>query len=96
MQFERFQQPAPTWSAFRMAMGFVTPNVSRTAEGPGFEPLTRNSSLPGYVKYTSTFGFGVITFANATHLHYSTVSDAVVKPGTEVPSDEFWIVKDRS
>lgn len=29
MQFERFMQPQPAWSAFRMANGIVAPNISR-------------------------------------------------------------------
>ena len=79
MQFERFQQPQPSWSAFRMANGFITPNISRISVDAGHPDL--DISKPENFKYTSTFGFGVITFANTTHLHYTTVSDAHVKPG---------------
>ncbi|CAM9280344.1 unnamed protein product, partial [Ectocarpus fasciculatus] len=38
--------------------------------------------------YSDTFGFGVITFANSTHLHYSNIPVT----GT-IGVDEFWIVK---
>jgi len=70
-----------------MAHGFVTPNIS-------LEEQTPSVSRPTNFKYTSTYGFGVITFFNSTHLHYSTVSDAHHTSSTPLPGDEFWIVKE--
>mmetsp|Transcript_23680 Transcript_23680/g.32518 ORF Transcript_23680/g.32518 Transcript_23680/m.32518 type:complete len:574 (+) Transcript_23680:35-1756(+) len=96
MQFERFQQPAPEWSAFRMANGFITPNISRPSKGDTIEDLI-SISKPENFKYTSTYGFGVMTFYNATHMHFTTVSDAhkTSKDASPLPGDEFWIVKSR-
>lgn len=93
MQFETFQQPQPEWSAFRMANGFITPNITF----PSTLDLESNISKPANMKLMSTYGFGVITFANSTHLHYTTVSDVHVQPQSSfvVPKDEFWIVKER-
>jgi len=66
-----------------MANGFITPNISRVSVTVEYPDL--DISKPENFKYTSTYGFGVITFANATHLHYTTVSDALVKPGMSFP-----------
>lgn len=121
MQFERWKQPQPSWSAIRMANGYIVRNrtsaedtVKRDAEGRMLWngevvdlsdesaqthgelrdlPLQLPDILPDFERfnYTSTYGFGVISAANATHLHFQSVSDT----DSKVHSDEFWVVKDR-
>jgi len=85
MQFERWANPQPAWSALRFANGFIPPKDA--ARGDPVE----EQRLQGLVlesNYTDTFGFGVLTAVNATHLQYK----AVPVTGT-VGTDEFWIAK---
>ena len=131
MQFETFVQPAPSWSAVRMANGFLPPNRTQEvldSEGPpkccfggvvpdtecdgldehdcyylpqcawGFSKTCRgdvasfqrrdHDRVPEDYKYSNTFGFGVITAHNSTHMEYTSV------PVTgSVGADTFYIVK---
>lgn len=83
MQFERWQQPAPEWSAVRFANGFIPPkHLNSIEEKHELEGIILKSN------YTDTFGVAVATFSNATHLHYSVVPIT----GT-IGKDEFWLVK---
>ncbi len=117
MQFERWNHPQPSWSAIRMANGYIVGNLTagedslkRDSEGrvllnglvvdlsdESMQTHGELSSLPlqlpdvGYFNYSSTYGFGVITAANATHLHYQSHSDT----DSKVNVDQFWLVKDR-
>lgn len=83
MQVETFAQPAPAWSAVRFANGFITPNITRGETGLQGEMLGRE-----HWNYTNTFGFGVVTFCNVSHLHY----EAIPITG-DIGVDDFWIVK---
>lgn len=83
MQFERWANPKPDFSAVRFANGYIPPRDRFSKEGA--------AALKGLIldsNYSDTFGFGVITFANSTHLHYSNIPVT----GT-IGVDEFWIVK---
>lgn len=85
MQFERWANPRPAWSAVRFANGFIPP--SDAARGDPVE----EQRLQGLIlesNYTDTFGFGVLTTVNATHLQYK----AVPVTGS-IGTDEFWIAK---
>ena len=77
MQFETWVHPKPRWSAVRFANGYI----------PG-------DNLGGLIlesNYTDTFGYGVATFINATHMKYSNY------PITgNIGGDNFWIVKSRN
>lgn len=88
MQGERWQQPAPAWSAIRFANGFIAPNISSTS----IDVFTGDkSSEQGYNSdrnYTNTFGFGLITAYNASHLHYN-----VIPITGNVGVDQFWVIK---
>jgi len=84
MQFETWVHPKPDWSAVRFANGFIPP-----LDFPLMDK--NNAELQGLLlksNYTDTFGFGVATFANATHLHYN-----VIPVTGTIGTDEFWIVK---
>jgi len=81
MQAEKWIQPQPAWSAVRFANGFVPRNKthSELIEVEGV-------ILPS--NYTDTFGFGVATFFNTTHMFYRNI------PVTgDIGEDSFWIVK---
>jgi hypothetical protein len=83
MQFERWEYPKPDFSAVRFANGFIPPRDKFSVEGA--------HALKGLIlesNYTDTFGFGIATFANTTHFHYSNIAVT----GT-IGVDEFWIVK---
>lgn len=83
MQFEKWIHPQPEWSAIRFANGFIPPRDITTPEG--------SEMLQGLIlesNYTDTFGLGIATFSNSTHLHYESI------PVTgSIGTDEFWIVK---
>ena len=76
MQGEKFIQPQPDWSAVRMANGIHGRNKSEVA-------------IDDVYSYRNTFGYGIITSFNSTHLFYENI------PNTEKIrfSDRFWIVK---
>lgn len=83
MQFEKWIHPQPEWSAVRFANGYVPPRDTTTLEG--------SDMLKGLIlesNYSDTFGLGIATFANSTHLHY----EVIPVTGT-IGGDEFWIVK---
>lgn len=85
MQVETWVQPKPDYSAIRFANGFIPPNI------PDHNTLEAKQNLKGILlksNYTDTFGFGVATFHNSTHLHYSNIPVT----GT-IGVDEFWIIK---
>eukprot|EP00602_Paraphysomonas_sp_CaronLab_P010383 CAMPEP_0185024586 /NCGR_PEP_ID=MMETSP1103-20130426/7716_1 /TAXON_ID=36769 /ORGANISM="Paraphysomonas bandaiensis, Strain Caron Lab Isolate" /LENGTH=561 /DNA_ID=CAMNT_0027557601 /DNA_START=46 /DNA_END=1728 /DNA_ORIENTATION=+ len=80
MQVERWVHPQPRWSAKRFANGYIPPRNAHTADGKAeLEGLVLDSN------YTDTFGFGIATFSNSTHLHYS-----VVPVTGSIGTDEFW------
>lgn len=85
MQVESWMHPQPTWSAVRFANGYIPRNESirgaTTVDGRSWSDLPMN--------YTNTFGYGIITAWNATHLHYAAQADTESSLGT----DSFWIVK---
>ena len=89
MQLETFAQPAPAWSAVRFANGFIPPNITHEA----VTPSGAFGGMGGYGgdrdwNYSNTFGFGVVTFCNSTHLHYNAI------PITgDIGVDDFWVVK---
>jgi hypothetical protein len=92
MQAEKWEQPQPAWSAFRCANGYVPSadgKLEHTIEHvveAGIGELFHLDHLKYH--YTDTYGFGIINFANATHLQYRSI------PITgSVGYDEFWIVK---
>ena len=87
MQAETFAQPAPAWSAVRFANGIIPPNRTEASlEGSTTTATTVGIDIDW--AYSNTFGFGVATFANSTHLHYE-----VVPITGELGVDDFWIVK---
>ena len=65
------QKNLPEWSAVRMAEGRVF-----SGNGSGFSGT-----------FTDTFGFGVASFMNSTHMYYST------RMITGTLHDAFWVVK---
>lgn len=88
MQDTLWVHPKPDWSALRFSNGFIPSD-----EHPG--PVDSHSiGVEGLIlssNYTDTFGIGIITFANSTHLLYS------CKPITgDIGTDNFWIVRVRS
>jgi Calcineurin-like phosphoesterase len=90
MQGETWVQPQPAWSAIRFANGFVPRNVSdvvASTEG-GSNGNVGGAVLP--TDYIDTFGYGVITAYNATHMYYRARADS---NSTDIGNDEFWIVK---
>lgn len=82
MQVERWIHPQPEWSAVRFANGYIPPRGEMNRNDPQLQGLILESN------YSDTFGFGVATFANSTHLHY----EAIPVTGS-IGVDEFWIVK---
>ena len=100
MQGERWLQPAPQWSAIRMANGFIAPNrtassSSSSSSSSSYEvyqaDIQADSELEGKIlssTYSDTYGFGTLTFYNTTHLHYQSIPVT----GT-VGYDSFWVVK---
>lgn len=84
MQEETFAQPAPAWSAVRFANGVIPPNRTEASLSGSSGAV----SIDADWSYSNTFGFGVVTFCNATHLHY----EAIPITG-DIGVDDFWIVK---
>lgn len=82
MQWETWVQPQPAWSAIRFANGFIPLNRTSTSDISVDGPV-----LPS--NYTNTFGYGVITAWNSTHLQY----DAKADTDSDLGTDLFWIVK---
>lgn len=83
MQFERWAVPQPAWSALRFANGFIPPSDRASSRQiDGVEGIILESN------YTDTFGFGVMTAVNATHMQYK-----VVPVSGTIGTDEFWVVK---
>jgi hypothetical protein len=83
MQFERWQNPQPEYSAIRFANGYIPPRDHKSSEG--------SEALKGLVldsNYQDSFGLGIMTLHNATHLYYK--NHPVTDEGIV---DEFWIVK---
>jgi hypothetical protein len=85
MQAETFAQPQPAWSAKRFANGVIPPNRTEASLASS---STGSVSIDADWAYTNTFGFGVVTFCNASHLHY----EAIPITG-DIGVDDFWIVK---
>lgn len=65
---------------------------TQTAEQIRDFPMQQPPQMDHF-NYTDTYGFGVITFWNATHLHYQTYADS--NTDTTRCADEFWVVKER-
>jgi hypothetical protein len=87
MQWESWQQPQPAWSAIRMANGFIPRNKTDIdLKEVDFDPL-EGPILSS--NYTNTYGFGVATAMNATHLYYYSIPIT----DSSVGEDKFWIVK---
>lgn len=84
MQFETWHQPQPIWSAVRFADGIKPKNISDSNSIIDTEGIILPRS-----NYTDTFGFGVITAFNKTHLRY----DATPVTDGKIGTDTFWIVK---
>lgn len=83
MQDELWVHPKPAWSSVRFANGFIP---SDDHPGPEDDDLVSGVFLDS--NYSDTFGIGVVTFANSTHLHYSCI------PITgDIGKDDFWIVR---
>lgn len=83
MQFERWENPQPDWSAIRFANGYIPPRDHASLEG--------SQQLKGLVldsNYTDTFGVGIMTLYNSTHMYYRNYPVS----GT-IGVDEFWVVK---
>jgi hypothetical protein len=83
MQVEQWVNPRPDWSAVRFSNGYIPPKDKFSREGSdALKGLILNSN------YSDTFGVGIATFTNSTHLHYQ------VYPVTgTIGVDEFWVVK---
>jgi hypothetical protein len=82
MQVEHWVMPKPEWSAKRFANGIIP------ADDEASTALREKLITSDTRTYTDTFGIGLATFVNSTHLHYR----AVPVTGT-IGTDEFWIVK---
>lgn len=66
MQFEQWIQPQPAWSALRFSNGYIPRNKTNHED-------RRDRDLGGVLlptNYTDTFGFGVATFVNSSHMYY--------------------------
>ena len=77
MQWDRWVEPQPQWSQYRMSNGLPPQIQAQAWEAP-----------PAYTySYTDTYGFGVVATSNSTHLQYTSI------PITGTFVDSFWIVK---
>ena len=90
LQFDFWYQPQPTWSAVRYSDGVMAPN--RT----GIEVKTSSDTFSlemndndRNIHYLDSFGFGVISAVNRTHLQYKSHSNT----NSTILTDTFWIIK---
>ncbi len=91
MQEVSWNQPQPAWSAFRCSNGFVPKSEDSTQALEHALEIELNGGMAEGVRdydYKDTYGFGLVTFANATHLQYRSIPVT----GT-IGYDEFWVVK---
>jgi hypothetical protein len=91
MQFEKWDQPQPAWSAVRFANGYAPRNKTHSvrADGGSEETVDDVEGVLLPTNYSDTFGFGVATFVNRSHMYYRMV------PVTgSVGEDLFWIIKE--
>lgn len=92
MQAEKWEQPQPEWSAIRFANGYVPKNTTTKASFSVHGLIDDVKFIKDY-DYQDTYGFGVATFVNATHMHYQNVPvEHENGPGV----DAFWVVKSHS
>lgn len=92
MQVEKWHQPQPDWSAVRYANGLSPRNKTSADDGESVPMEVEVNVVPGpegKITYVDTFGFGVITALNSTHLHYESHANTNNTKFT----DSFWIVK---
>ena len=87
MQAERWIQPQPEWSAVRMANGLIAHN--RTSSRITAELNSDSSVGADLYNYPNTYGYGILTTVNSTHLLYESI------PNTEAERfyDRFWVIK---
>eukprot|EP01038_Epipyxis_sp_PR26KG_P007480 gene7480-10194_t len=68
------------------------------ADWPLYES-DNDEAISKHINYLDTYGFGVVTFLNATHLHFKLANDEVddiEKDNiTRAGHDEFWVIKQR-
>ena len=94
MQDTLWIKPKPRWSAIRFANGFIPsdePLIPRSRSQSETNSHINSNDVEGMIlssNYTDTFGIGIATFANSSHLYYQAI------PITgDIGRDEFWIVK---
>jgi hypothetical protein len=73
MQFETYIQPQPAWSALRFSNGYIPRNKTHPHDHDHDHGHDRRDNLgvEGVIlpsNYTDTFGFGVATFYNSSHM----------------------------
>ena len=66
MQFETYVQPQPAWSALRFSNGYIPRNKTHHPHDDRENLGVEGVILPS--NYTDTFGFGVATFYNSSHM----------------------------
>jgi acid phosphatase type 7 len=90
MQAEKWNQPQPEWSAVRFANGYIPKNSTEKAKVSVHGLIDDIKFIKDY-DYEDTYGFGVATFVNATHLYYQNIP---VEHEAHGPGyDSFWVVK---
>jgi len=80
--------PAPAWSGKRFANGVVPKNDTSAAEVDKKGIIQKIKKIKDF-HYVDTYGFGLATFVNTTHMYYQAIPVTDNKVGTDV----FWIVK---
>ena len=91
VQSERWERPAPDWSAVRWANGHAenwrqeSDFDSRQINTKIYSDLRPGERLPRH--YSDTFGFGLVSFLNATAMLYESV------PITGTFCDKFMVVR---
>ena len=85
MQAERWVHPQPLWSAKRWSNGIIPP--SHLPHRP-INSVNGNGPLDLDHEYSDTFGFGLVSALNKTHLHYQSYAVS-----GDWAVDEFYIVK---